>query len=45
MTLFRSCLFRCLFSGKISRTSLIYHFGLEGLGELRLESEVDEEVS
>lgn len=44
-TLFSSCLFRCLLSGKISRTSLIYHFGLEGLGELRLESEIDEEVS
>jgi hypothetical protein len=44
-TLFPSCLFRRLFSGKISRTSLIYHFGLEGLGELRLYSEVDEEVS
>jgi hypothetical protein len=41
------CLCRYAFSGKISRTSLIYHFGLEGLGELRLDSdlEVGEEVS
>jgi hypothetical protein len=30
--------------GKVSRTSLIYHFGLEGLGELRLESEAESDV-
>jgi len=32
-------------TGKVSRTSLIYHFGLEGLGELRLESDADDEVN
>ena len=32
-------------TGKVSRTSLIYHFGLEGLGELRLESETESDVS
>lgn len=32
-------------TGKPSRTSLIYHLGLEGLGQLRLETEGDDSVS
>ncbi len=32
-------------SGRPARTSLIYHFGMEGLGELELEDEPDQTVS
>jgi hypothetical protein len=31
--------------GKVSRTSLIYHLGLEGLGEIALDNELGEHVS
>jgi hypothetical protein len=31
-------------TAKPARTSLIYHLGLEGLGELALDNEPDEDV-
>ena len=34
-----------LMAAKASRTSAIYHLGLEGLGELSLENEPEQDVS